>query len=187
MVVKHRLLRDAFSLSFVRRLSWRMLSVEDRYYKLNRITLKILGLWPYRNSKWTYIQVVMITIMYISAIFVQVFAFFFDSSLTFASIREQNVSNVLHVVDIIIIVLVSSICHSWLYHRLGRQCVLFRFTECLHVLHVLHLLFLLRRSKSITYFPFSFHAIRYNRLLDSSRELWSMYISTGNFSKVRKN
>lgn len=64
--------RDASALLLARRLSRRMSSVEDRYYKLNRAMLKVLGLWPYQNSKWTYVQITTVTIIYLTAMFVQV-------------------------------------------------------------------------------------------------------------------
>lgn len=50
----------------------KMSSIEDRYYKLNRFWLKILGIWPYQNSKWAYVQTIIIRSLYLSGIFVQV-------------------------------------------------------------------------------------------------------------------
>jgi len=73
------IMRNVFY-SFVCRLSRKMFSIEDRYYKINRICLKVLGIWPYQNSKWTYVHTSVIRSIYLSGIFVQVilcFSFIF--------------------------------------------------------------------------------------------------------------
>ncbi|KAH0945340.1 hypothetical protein HN011_003736 [Eciton burchellii] len=52
-----------------------MSSIEDRYYKINRILLKIFGIWPYQNSKWMHIKALIITSIFLSGIFVQLAVF----------------------------------------------------------------------------------------------------------------
>ncbi|EZA48245.1 hypothetical protein DMN91_009870 [Ooceraea biroi] len=52
-----------------------MSSIVDRYYKINRILLKALGIWPYQNSKWTHVQALIITSIYLSVLFVQLAVF----------------------------------------------------------------------------------------------------------------
>ncbi|XP_026828795.1 uncharacterized protein LOC105285743 isoform X3 [Ooceraea biroi] len=52
------------------------LKIEDRFYKINRICLKFLGIWPYQNStKWTRVQTTIIRCMYLSGIFIQLGVF----------------------------------------------------------------------------------------------------------------
>ncbi|XP_025160057.1 uncharacterized protein LOC105189208 isoform X2 [Harpegnathos saltator] len=70
------LFSSKFLPSFIRSSSFSTnMSVEDCYYKFNRILLKSLGLWPYQDSKWACVQATFMTIMYLSAIFVQLAVF----------------------------------------------------------------------------------------------------------------
>jgi len=46
--------------------------IEERYYKINRIFLKALGLWPYQQSYLVEIQKALCTGILLSFIIVQV-------------------------------------------------------------------------------------------------------------------
>lgn len=62
---------EHFYVSFARRSPWKM-SMDD-YYKINHILLKGLGLWPYQDPKRARILMVVISSVFLSTIFAQVF------------------------------------------------------------------------------------------------------------------
>jgi len=89
-----------------------MSSIEDRYYKINRILLKIFGIWPYQNSKWMHIKALIITSIFLSGIFVQVYTIYSLSiSLTFKESVMESLREILNR----IIILVGSVYHTWMH------------------------------------------------------------------------
>jgi len=146
-------------LSFTCRL-WKMFSVEDRYYKINRILLKIVGIWPYQNSKWMHIQALIITSIFLSAVFVQVYTIYSFSILEKIYIRLTFKESIIQSVErnlTRIIILVGSVHHTWMHLETNSQCTFLHFSYYLYVIHVWSLLLQHRCCKLITSFVILFH------------------------------
>lgn len=60
--------------SVTRRLSPEMELSEERYFRLNRILLSMIGLWPYDNSRYRQILSTLIMLLFSSYIFIEVYA-----------------------------------------------------------------------------------------------------------------
>jgi len=50
-----------------------MHAIEEQYYKINKVFLKILGLWPYEQSYFTLVQKMLFAVIFFTYIIVQVF------------------------------------------------------------------------------------------------------------------
>lgn len=55
-----------------RRSLYEMHAIEERYYKINRVVLKMLGLWPYQQSYFTQIHKVLYASILLTFILFQV-------------------------------------------------------------------------------------------------------------------